>query len=334
MKRIGGLYPQICDTENIRIAFRKAAKGKRDRPDVVEFQKNFDANIEKIRHGLLEKTPDIGHYSFFRVHDPKPRDICAASFPERILHHAVMNICEPMLERYSVFDSYACRKGKGNLKALERARAFARRFKWYLKLDIRKYFDSIDHSVMLHMLERRFKDKALLGLFKQLLDTYQTRPGKGMPIGNLISQHLANFYLGSFDHWIKEVRGVSRYVRYMDDMICFGPNRDYLNAELGEIRNFLKSELALELKENVQLNRCRNGVPFLGFRVYPDRIRLSPRSRKRFTGKFIEYERRWQDGEWTQADLVRHMEPLVSFTKLAGATSFRRNVIHRFGVSS
>jgi RNA-directed DNA polymerase len=295
---------------------------------------DFDANIAKIRDGLVRHAPDIGHYRFFRVHDPKPRDICAASFPERVLHHAVMNVCEPVLEAYAVFDSYACRKGKGNLKALNRARVFSNRFPWYLKLDIRKYFDSIDHDVLLRLLSRRFKDRSLMALFEQLLNTYHTRPGKGMPIGNLISQHLANFYLGSFDHWIKEARRVPGYLRYMDDTLCFGPDRKYLNAELDAIRGFLKRELALDLKENIQLNRCRNGIPFLGFRGFPDRIRLSPMSRKRFANKFIEYERRWQDGVWSQAELVRHMEPLIAFTQLAGARSFRRNVIQRFGVSS
>ena len=334
MKRACGLYPRICDAENLRLAFWKAARGKRNRPDVIAFQKDFDANIDKIRRDLVDHSPDIGHYRFFQVHDPKPRNICAASFPERVLHHAVMNECESLLEGYAIFDSYACRKGKGNRKALNRAQAYARKLPWYLKLDIRKYFDSIDHTVMKDLLARRFKDKYLLGLFQRLLDTYCTRSGKGMPIGNLISQHLANFYLGCFDHWIKEERRIPGYVRYMDDILCFGPGRSYLNAELKNIREYLNHELALELKENTQLNRCRQGIPFLGFRVFPHAIRLSARSRRRFVLKFREYQGHYLEGVWSQAELVRHMEPLIEFTRNAASKGFRRDIINRFGVSS
>jgi len=334
MKRAGGLYPRISDAENLRIAFWKAARGKRNRSDVIAFQKDFDANIDKIRHDLVTHSPDIGHYRFFEVHDPKPRSICAASFPERVLHHAVMNVCEPVLEAYAIFDSYACRKGKGNRGALNRARKYAGKFPWYLKLDIRKYFDSIDHTVMMKLLGRRFKDRELLLLFKKLLSSYHTRSGKGMPIGNLISQHLANFYLGSFDHWIKEERRIPGYVRYMDDILCFGQDKSYLSTELRNIRTFLNQNLALEVKQNIQLNRCRQGIPFLGFRVFRDNIRLSSRSRQRFILKFREYQRRYMGGEWSQAELVRHMEPLIEFTRNAASKGFRQSIIHRFGVPS
>lgn len=270
----------------------------------------------------------------FRCGDPKPRSICAASFPERVLHHAVMNVCEPILEAHAVFDSYACRKGKGNRKALARAQQFSRRSPWYLKLDIRKYFDSIDHDVMMKQLTRKFKDRDLLQLFQTLLDTYHTKPGKGMPIGNLISQHLANFYLSGYDHWVKETLKIRGYLRYMDDSILFGPDRAYLKTALTQVRAYLSEKLALDLKDDIQLNRCALGVPFVGYRVFPSRIRLVPRSKRRFIRKFKHYETKWQSGEWSQSDLVRHMEPLIEFTRAAHADDFRRNVIARFGVSS
>jgi hypothetical protein len=245
-----------------------------------------------------------------------------------------MNVCEPLLEAYAIFDTYACRKGKGNRKALARAQHFARRHNWYLKLDIRKYFDSIDHGILLALLARRIKDKELLLLFAKLLDTYHTRPGRGMPIGNLISQHLANFYLGPFDHWIKEERRTKGYLRYMDDMLVFGHDRARLKTDLEEIGHYLKQELGLQLKTNVQLNRCRHGIPFLGYRVFPDRIRLSPGGRRRFVKRFRHYEQEWIDGNWSTAELVRHMEPLIEFTRGAGGKGFRSSVIDRFGVSS
>ncbi len=334
MKRKGRLYPLIATHENLKTAFAKAAKGKRDRADVIVFCRDFDTNIHKLREQILSHSPDIGHYRFFQVHDPKLRQICAASFPERVLHHAVMNICEPALESYAIYDSYACRKGKGNRRALARAKQYAGKYDWYLKLDIRKYFDSIDHAILLKLLEKRFKDKELLFLFHQLFETYHTQPGKGFPIGNLISQHMANFYLGVFDHWIKEERRVEGYIRYMDDFAVFANGKDQLKTELAHIMLFLNQHLDLHLKGNIQINRCAGGIPFLGFRVFPNCIRLSPKSRHRFSKKFRQYENRFVRGDWNEKELICHMEPLMEFVKTAESCGFRRNVICRYGVLS
>ena len=271
---------------------------------------------------------------FFVVRDPKVRTICAASFPERVLHHAIMNICEPYLDSYAIYDSYACRKGKGNRKALARAQQFARKYPWYLKLDIAKYFDSINHSIMMQLLSRHFKDKKLLSLFQIILDTYHTKQGKGIPIGNLVSQHLANFYLGSFDHWIKECRRIKGYVRYMDDFILFAGDKSTLKTELKEIDFFLKEKLDLSLKYNIQLNRSTLGIPFLGFRVFPNHIRLLSQSKKRFSKKLREYEKNYYEGKWTEREMVRHMQPLIAFTDAGDCLPFRRMIIERFGVLS
>ena len=215
-----------------------------------------------------------------------------------------MNVCEPILEAYAIYDTYACRKGKGNRKALSRAQHFARKFDWYLKLDIQKYFDTIDHNILLRLLSRKFKDQELLHLFEKLFDTYHIRSGRGMPIGNLISQHLANFYLGTFDHWIKEALRVQGFLRYMDDFILFGPDRAFLKTALKRVRAYLADELALSLNHNIQLNRCTRGIPFIGYRVFASHIRLSPRSRKRFVHKFRIYEKMWHDGRWPTDQLV------------------------------
>lgn len=334
MKRKGRLYHRIAADENLRLAFAKASKGKHDRSEVIVFCQNFDANIRKLRDQLLTHSPDIGHYRFFQVRDPKPRHICAASFPERVLHHAIMNICEPVLESYAIHDSYACRKNKGVRKALAKATEYSRKYDWYLKLDIRRYFDSIDHDILMSLLSQRFKDKELLFLFHQMFETYHTQPGKGVPIGNLISQHLANFYLGCLDHWLQEERRIRGYIRYMDDFILFADTKEHLKAELAQIGLFLNCRLGLQLRDNIQLNRIIKGIPFLGFRVFPNRIRLSPGSRRRFSKKFRKYERNFINGYWNEKELIRHTEPLIGFTDAAESCGFRRNVIHRFGVLS
>ena len=179
MKRAGSLYSHISSYDNLCVAYHKAVRGKQDRSEVFRFCNNFDTNIQLLREQLIQKRPDIGNYSFFTVRDPKSRDICAASFNERVLHHAIMNVCGDVLDSYAIYDSYACRKGKGAPKALARVQKFARRYSWYLKLDVRKYFDSIDHGIVLELLKRRFKDEDLLALFAKLLDTYHTDRGKG-----------------------------------------------------------------------------------------------------------------------------------------------------------
>ncbi len=334
MKRAGNLYKKIATYENLCQAFWKAARGKQHRQEVIAFRSSFDSRIGKLQEGLLQHQPDIGNYHFFKVFDPKQRSICAASFSERVLHHAIMNVCEPVLETGAIYDTYACRTGKGNRKALARAQFFARKHSWYLKLDIKKYFDSIDHAVMLRLLFRRFKDRELLDLLAKLMDTYHTSQGKGVPIGNLISQHLANFYLGDFDHWVKETQKFKGYLRYMDDMLFFGQNCAELKALLEKIESYLQQTLALQLKPNFDLNCCRHGVSFLGYRIYPNKIELSSRSKRRFLHKFREYEQKWQNGQWSINVLVRHMEPLLDFTRVAASEGLRRNAICRFGILS
>ncbi len=331
MKRAGNLYPRIAEPQNLRLAYHKAARGKQDRAEVRAFRADFEENIRGLREGLLARKLNLGDYRFFYVHDPKKRLICAASFRERVLHHAVMNVCEETLEKYAVFDSYACRKGKGSHRAVIRARQFSRRFAWYLKLDIAKYFDSIDHRVLLAQLSRRFKDRDLLSLFDRIFKSYHTSPGKGVPIGNLVSQHMANFYLGSLDHWVKEDLRVKGYVRYMDDFVLWGRDRDSLKGLLKAIETRLQESLRLRLNAKIQLNRSARGLPFLGFRVYPGRVRLAPASGRRFVGKFRKYEHAYLEGEWSERTLSERMTSLVAFTRAASADSFRSSVIGRYG---
>jgi hypothetical protein len=264
MKRAGNLYGRIAEPENLRQAFLKAIRGKRGKAEVIAYTANLDRNLRRLHDQLSAGHVDVGHYHFFTIHEPKERLICAASFPERVLHHAVMNVCEPVLERYAIQDSYACRTGKGMHAAVRRAQSFARGYPWYLKLDIRKYFDSIPHAPLLRLLERRIKDKAVLRLIAAIVGTHDSagtgvaaavppgggepdgaeavppasgsmegrppcRPivttGRGLPIGNLLSQHLANLYLGHLDHWIKETLRVRGYVRYMDDFVLWAEDK-------------------------------------------------------------------------------------------------------------
>ncbi len=330
MKRAGNLYERIAEPENLRLAFLKSVRGKRGKADVIAYTANLDRNLRLLREQILAERVDVGHYHFFTVHDPKERVICAASFPERVLHHAIMNVCEPVLERYAIHDSYACRTGKGMHAAVLRVQSFAQRYGWYLKLDIRQFFASIDHEIVMALLKRRIKDKAVLRLTRTILDTYRVESGRGLPIGNLLSQHLANFYLGHLDHWVKE----TLRVRYMDDFVLWAEHKAALKSHLEAVREFLLSELHLDLRVNVQLNRCARGLPFLGYRVFSDRLTLGPRARRRFSRKLRGYEQEWATGEWSEADLARHMEALLSYVRFADSLDLRRQIVDRFSVAA
>ena len=298
----------------------------------MAFRQDLTANLERMDDQFRQRKYNLGDYHFFVIRDPKLRTICAASFPERVFHHAVMNVCEDVFEKYHIFDSYACRKGKGNLRAVTRARRFAGQNAWYLKLDIAKFFDSIDHKIALRLLGRLFGDLDLLNLFEEILASYHTLAGRGVPIGNLFSQHLANFYLAGFDHWLKEERHIKPYLRYMDDCLLFAGEKDFLLRELAEIKIFLKDELNLELKSNIQLNRTAAGVPFLGYRIYPGHVRLSAMSQKRFSRKYRAYEQNYCQGQWSAGELAEHLRALCAFTQNSDSLGFRRFFIERFGV--
>jgi len=322
------LYPNLCD------AFHKASKGRQNDPEVVEFRKNFAVNIDALQKGLRDQSPDIGHYTYFVVRDPKTRLICAASFPERVLHHAIMNICGSILDAPAIHDSYACRTGKGSHLAVKRAQFMANQYQWFLKLDIRKYFDSIDHNIMLRLLDRKIKDQKIVLLLGKIMETYHSTNGKGLPIGNLTSQHLANYYLCYFDHWIKEQRKVKGYIRYMDDFILFRESSEMLKADLNEIQKYLNTYLKLSIKPGIQLNRSKKGIPFLGYRVFPQKVLLLPSSKKRFIHKLVKYELKYEQGIWSEEILSKHLTAMIAFIAHADSKGFQRNTIQRFGVSS
>lgn len=324
----------IAEPANLRLAFWKAAKSKRAKADCRAFQQKLDENLASMRAELLSGTVAVGDYHLFTIHDPKERTICAASFRERVLQHALMNVCEPLLERAAIYHSYACRKGRGQQVAVRRAMGYARQSGWFLKMDIRKYFDSIDQEVLRSLLERKFKDERLLELFDRILATYQTAPGRGLPIGNLTSQHFANYYLAPLDRFVTETLKCRSYVRYMDDFVVWGQSAAELREVWRQVEGFLNLELKLELKSNVMLNRTERGMDFLGYRIFPNDLRLARRSKRRFASKFRGYEREHRDGVWSELELQQRMTALIAFTLPCRSGGFRRNVIERFGAEA
>ena len=330
MRRVGQLIEQIADSDNLRLAFWKASRGKCNKSEVLRFREGLNAELCRIREQLLEGRFPWGPYRTFVIRDPKVRTICAAPFRDRVTQHAIMNIAESVFESYQIYDSYACRVGKGLDGAITRSLHFSRRGDWYLKLDVRKYFDTIDHEVLRSLLKRRFKDHRLLAVFDGIIDSYATDEGQGLPIGNLTSQFFANHYLGVLDHYLKETLRCRRYVRYMDDLVIWSDRKSNLCEVRDALVRFLSERLKLELK-TVCLNACSRGLTFLGYRVFPGRLGLAKRSRERFRRKLAEYHENYLAGIWDEATVARHAEPLLAFVRRAESTQFRRRLIECLG---
>jgi hypothetical protein len=327
MRRLGHLLPQIAEHQNLVLAFGKAARGRRAAPAVRRCAKDLDAWLADLGRSILDGSVAVGGYHRFVVFDPKQRVIHAAPFAQRVLHHAIMNRCGPVFERGAIADSFACRLGKGNTAALARARHHAARQACFLKLDVRRYFDSVPHDRLKVRYRRLFKDAALLQLLDRIVDSYQTQPGRGLPIGTLTSQYLANFYLDALDRFVKETLRCPAYVRFMDDFALWHDSAAQLAEWRETIATWLRETLALELKPGTRLLPTRQGMPFLGFRVLPGRLLLGARARRRFRVRLAGLERSFAAGRMGEAELQRRAGALVAHTDGALCRAWRRQVV-------
>ncbi len=333
MKRVGNLFEKAVDPENLRLAFWKASRGKRHRPDQRAFAENLSAELERLRDGLFSGEFPVGRFARFTIYDPKEREICAAEFPERVLHHALMNVCEPYFEKWLIFDTYACRKGKGQFRAVRRAQAFAKKNEWFLKADVRKFFDSIPHERLKELLRRKFKDAELLAWFDRIIDSYKTQSGRGLPIGNLTSQYFANLTLDPLDRFVKESLRLKGYVRYMDDFSVWHSSKSELKTIRREVVAFASESLGLDLKGEPYLNRTRHRMDFLGMRVFPQAIHLNRRSQKRFVAKVRIYEWQLACSTLSEADFQERVTALTAFVQQADTLEFRKGFFRKAAIN-
>ena len=325
VKRVGNLMPRIAETENLREAFLRAARGKTGKREVLEFRDRLDDNLEQIRNRLLDGTYQFGDYHFFTIYDPKKRIICAAPFQHRVVFHAMMRICHPVFDDFQIYDSYASRIGKGTYKALERTQYFCKRYRWFAKLDVCKYFDSIDHKVMLQQLSRLFKDRQLLLYFQELLASYETSPSCGLPIGNLTSQYFANHYLSLADHLAKEEIRMPATVRYMDDMLFFSNDVCQLKDDLGKLSDWIADYLHLTLPPII-INKVQFGIPFLGYVVYADGLRLNHRSIRRFRRKVSDMDKYYWLNMMPEKEIASRGSCLFAFVNKAHTDALKRKL--------
>jgi len=336
VKRYGYLFERVCDFRALTTAATEAARGKKKKARVAMFLKNLETEVIALEKEVREKNYQPRPYHTFTVHDPKVRMICAADFRDRVVHHAICKVLEPIFERSLISDTYACRKGKGTHLAIRKAQAFCRRYRYFLKLDVHKFFDSVDHETLKALLRRKIKDLDMLQLLDVFIDhpVPWTEPGKGIPIGNLTSQHFANFYLSPLDHFIKETLHIKAYARYMDDLLFFSNDKEDLWNANRKVEHFLNSELSLRLKDgSVFLAPTTQGLPFLGLRVFPGVIRLSRKGWCRFRRKMIIREDLLAEGRLDADRFVRSASSMVGHIAHANTRNLRASFFERPGAN-
>jgi retron-type reverse transcriptase len=271
-------YESIISVENLLLAWQEFLRGKKKKPDVREFQFRLMDNILTLHTDLKNKTYNHGPYHTFNISDPKPRNIHKATVRDRLLHHAIYRILYPFFDNKFITDSFSCRKYKGTHRALKRFELFYLQSSggktktiYVLKCDIRKFFASIDHIILVKILQSHITDDNLLGLLQNIITSFQsTEKGKGLPLGNLTSQLLVNIYMNEFDQSLKHTLKVEYYIRYADDFVIFSQNKEWLENILAKIGFFLEHELKLRLHpDKVFIKTMASGVDFLGWVNFP-----------------------------------------------------------------
>lgn len=345
MKRHGNLYSKVCDFDNLLLAARKAQRGKRFKANCRNFNLDLEKNLFSIRKELREKTYNPGHYNRFRIFEPKERIISAAPYRDRVVHHALVNVIEPIFDRSMIYDSYANRTTKGTHKAVNRFTEFSRKRRYVLKMDVVRYFPNIDHEILMRAVEKRIKDKDILWLTGVILDSGREKEDhgclsyfrgddlfaplerkKGLPIGNLTSQLFANIYLDGFDHYVKERLRRKHYIRYMDDMAVFDSSKERLRDVRLAMIQFLE-----ELRLIVHVNRAQyqpvsQGTDWLGYRIYPTHRRLRKSNIKRFRQRFEQMSEEYRKGVVDMEKVKSSVMSWIGHAKHADSYNLRKKI--------
>lgn len=339
-------WEALTSLTNLFSAYKRASRGKRSKPDVARYEVNLEDNIFCLREKLISHTYQHGSYHSFYIHDPKKRLISAACFEDRVVHHALCQIIEPPIEKSFIYDSYANRIGKGTHKALDRCTQYLRRFDNYLQLDVRQYFPSIDHAILMKFLSMKIQDEQVLACCQHILksgvgvlnevyrmvyfpgdDLFAVNRPRGLPIGNLTSQFWANVYLNDLDHRIKRQIRCPGYVRYVDDMLLFSDSKAELRTMWSSVVKALADlRLTIHQKEP-QPTPSGHGVTFLGFRCFPDHRRLK-RTKTVYARRRIKAD--WiaaQKNEITLESFSQRLQSWISHASYGDTWGLRRSIL-------
>lgn len=289
-------FKDIVDLDNLLKAWKEFVCGKRSRKDVQEFELNLMGNIITLHRDLVSKTYKHDNYLAFNISDPKPRNIHKATVKDRILHRALYRQLYPCFDKKFVFHSFSCRNNKGTHKALKFFQSFFYQVSqnntktcWVLKGDIKKFFANIDHQILLQILEKYISDLDVLWLLGEIIDSFSTKPGIGLPLGNLTSQLLVNIYLNEFDQFVKHKLKTKHYLRYADDFVLISMNKNWLEQQVPLIKDFFWQKLKLTLHpQKISIKTIASGVDYLGWVNFPDHKILRTSTKRRLTKRIKE----------------------------------------------
>ena len=341
MTRRGYIFDQYANFDALYAGYLNARRGCRDSHACMRFELHLEENLIELLNHLHWGSYTTGPYRHFYVHEPKTRRITALTqFRDRVLQHAMYAVLEPLWESRFISDSYACRAGKGTHRAADKAQAMLGECLrkhgniYVLKADIAKYFASIDHRVIKRLIRRAIKCGRTLTLLDDMIDSYSEpgRPGKGMPIGNLISQLLANVYLDALDQYVKCRLGERWYCRHMDDWLIIGPDKQHLHKRRVELEWWLAEHLELETNHKTSVFPVHpvqgRGLDFVGYHMWPHKRRLRKGSMKRFKRRVRHLRRRYANGEMTITDVQQQLNSWLAHASHANAEGFVRSVIY------
>jgi hypothetical protein len=328
-------FGQVASFMALVAAAHRAARTHMRSAEVADFLLDLEPQVLQLERELLDGTYCPRPYRTFFIREPKPRTISAAAFRDRVVHHALCRELEPVLEATSVPTSFACRKGGGVLAALRHVRRLARRHPYVLRLDILHFFETMDHGVLKRLLARRVHDPRLRQLLALFIDLGApgSPPGRGLPIGNLTSQHFANFYLGPLDRMFIKGLGLKAHARYMDDMLIFAESREQLWHAWQLADAFVRERLGLALKPEVtRVLPVTSGVPFLGFVVFPGLIRMDPARVRRWRRKMGRLHSGLASGHLSEEQAQRSADSLLGWAAHGDTLAMRRSWVHRRSV--
>ncbi|MFH1710951.1 MAG: reverse transcriptase domain-containing protein [Nanoarchaeota archaeon] len=349
MKTYNYLYEKICSVSNLILAFKKARKGKTKKFYVIEFQKNFNENILKLHEELKNHTYKPEPLKIFILRDPKTRKISKSAFRDRIVHHAICKVIEPIFEKVFIYDSCANRIGKGNLFGLRRFDLFKRKVSgngriiknnfndkncirgYCFKADVRHYFQEVNHDVLVKAISKKVKDTNVIELIKKVLDNGEVEKGVGMPLGNLTSQFFANIYLNELDYFVKHKLNVKYYIRYVDDFVILHNSKKQLESWKKKIGTFLIDKLKLEL--HIQKSRIislSRGIDFVGFRNFYFYRLLRRRNQRKIYYKIEDFKQ----GKISKEKLLESFQGWNAYAKWADSYKLRREVVRKIYASS
>lgn len=292
MKRYNNLFDKIVSLDNLYLADKKARRHKQHRPEVIQFDKNKEQLLLDLQDKLINGTYKTSEYFIYKIYEPKEREIFKLPYyPDRIVHHAIMNIMEPIWVSCFVKGTYSCIKNRGIHKALKDVKAALKdvaNTQYCLKLDIRKFYPSIDHDILKQIVRRKIKDKKLLALLDEIIDS-----ADGVPIGNYLSQFFANLYLTYLDHWIKEEKHIKYYFRYADDIVILGKDKEELRQLFKQMKEYIETNLNIRFKDNWQIFKVDSrGIDFVGYKIFHTHVLLRKSIKKNFCKKISKLNKK------------------------------------------